>query len=188
MKKVCILYGWAEGTWQAKKMVNRLQDSGYAVVNDQHEADIIVAHSTSCYLLSKRITAHTIMLIGLPYWPGRNLLVCSIKKLIEDYHYTRRSDGFMWWINKSMHGIWYFISTPKMTYDVITKRSPTQLPLAKQGMNIILIRNQADTFCHPHIQEKLPGTAKYDFRTLPRGHDDCWSNPQIYIDILTNLR
>ena len=65
-KKVGIVYGWAEGPWEAKQFIQQVKISGYEVTQDLVSADILIAHSLGCFLIPANSRAKLILLIGMP--------------------------------------------------------------------------------------------------------------------------
>ncbi len=185
MSTVAFVYGWAESTWQSQRMQQALIKNGYTLINDRINADILIAHSEGCFWVPPQTKAKVIMLVGLPYWPDRSLFTSVRKKLKEDYSSTHKEDGTLWWLNKLMHNIWYILTKPQTSYYVLTKHKPENFPSAAPGRHIILVRNKADTFCHPEVKQLLPVTEAYQLISFSGGHDDNWSHPQPYIDLIT---
>ncbi len=182
MDKVAIVCGWAEGPWQTKPMRRLLAEKGYEVVKDPEKADIIIAHSAGCYAELDRYQAKQILLIGPPMWPGRTLPGSTARKLKDDL-YTTYSGRCWSWLNKILHNWWYTLTTPKASYEAF-RLMPKKLPHAKPGQRIVLIRNRLDTFCHPKVAEFIAKDRGYKYKQMNGGHDDCWTRPQRYVDLL----
>ena len=82
------------------------------------------------------------------------------------------------------HNTLYIFTKPSVTYKSLVNRWKKTLPVVTSRRKILLVRNAVDPFTYPDLQNILPITAGYDFVELPGGHDDCWSNPKPYIDLL----
>src|SRR4051812_17865495 len=113
MKTVAIIYGWAEGSWQSKRFARELEKRGLRLTRDVQNADVIVAHSSGCYLVPKEIRAELILLIGLPYWPERSLAAGIMYKLVAEMRHHRRDRSLIWWLNKLAHNTWYILTRPQ---------------------------------------------------------------------------
>ena len=183
MKSVAIIYGWAEGSWQGKKFVKELHRNGFTIAENAKNADIIFAHSAGCYLVPKDTKAKLVVLAGLPYWPGRNLVSGLIRKLINEVRYHRRNKGLGWWLNKIAHSGWYIISRPQKTYYLVTRHKIANLH-DRINAKVLLVRASDDTFLHPNAVSMLPRGKKYRYVEIPGAHDDCWFEPKPYIDLL----
>jgi hypothetical protein len=183
MKKVAILYGWAEGSWESREFRGKLEAEGFAFIKSPKEADILIGHSLGCYLVPRGLESKKIILIGLPYWPNRGFLSSAFHKLRGELEFHRRNKSLVWWINKILHNGWYIVSRPSATFYAETRRKPQYLPNEKQN-KVLLIRPSEDTFCHPRVMEILSTVKNYRYIELPGAHDDCWVNPQPYIDLL----
>jgi predicted RNA binding protein YcfA (HicA-like mRNA interferase family) len=179
-KSVAIIYGWAEGTWQSKNFCRHLEASGFRLTRNPRNADILFAHSSGCYMVPRDTRATLILLVGLPYWPGRSLRMGVVHKLLKEIKFHRKNDGFVWWLNKLLHNWWYILVQPQASYRVLTKHKLDNLPEANHR-RVILLRPSDDTMMHPDIQ-KLLAKADYEFIELQGAHDDCWIKPEQYID------
>lgn len=181
--KVAIVYGWSEGPWQGRRMRAALQRQGFKIIRDPAEADIILAHSEGCYWLPRNAKAKLIVLIGVPYWPGRRLVTSTLLNLVANVKTeSRQNPG--WWFAKLVHNLYYIFRRPNLTIRLITKHKPTNLPKLSGAQRGLLIRGDQDTFCHPNAHGQLPQLADYRFAQLPGVHDDCWMNPVPYIDLI----
>lgn len=182
MKTVAMIYGWAEGPWQARSFKKALQKEGLVFTNDILRADVIVAHSSGCYLIPKNTSAKLIVLVGLPYWPGRSLASSVAKKLVGELRYHRRNKDIFWWLNKIMHNIWYIITRPHKSLYAFTRHRLERLPSDKH--RTLLVRPTDDTFCHPNIIKTLKPLKNYGFEEISGEHDDCWVKPKPYVDLI----
>lgn len=185
MKTVAIVPGWAEGSWQSRKLAQELAAAGFKVTDKIEQADIIIAHSLGCYMLPRDIKNKTILLIGLPFWPNRSTIYSLMAKLRNELKYHRKNKNFGWWLNKLSHNCWYLINNPMLRYIGygFSKLSSTSLPDGTRN-KVLLVRPADDTFCHPDVQKLLPIAEDYNFKQLAGAHDDCWFKPQPYIDLL----
>ena len=184
MKSVAIIYGWSEGPWQSKRFVAELSKSSLSVTKDLKSADIIFAHSAGCYLVPKDVPAQTIILVGLPYWPGRSSLSSVLKNLTVGLRQHHSEGDIKWWFSKLAHNLYYIITRPQANWYVLTRHKIENLPISNEGKKIILVRNQEDTFCHPDVQKLVQRVSEYKFIELPGAHDNCWVNPAKYINLI----
>ena len=184
MKNVAFLYGWSEGKWHTKEFAKQLKRNRFKISDNTETADVIIAHSLGCYLLPKEPKAKLIMLIGLPYWPGRPVLKSMQMNL---KHEASMKHSMIWWLRRSAWATFYVLKKMRTNYKTLKRRAKgdLRLPALSTASQPIMIRNQLDPFTHPKIQELLPATKKYKLIELPGGHEDWWINPKPYIDLLT---
>ncbi len=186
MKTVAFIYGWAEGAWQAKQLAGDLAKHGFRLTRHPEKADVVLAHSAGCYMVPQITKAKLIVLIGLPYWPGKPLHKSLIEKLkLEAKKHKNRGD-YLWFANKIAHNLWYILTRPHAMYRFIKNYRQLKLPKASQKQQVILIRNSDDRFCTPEVAQILPQAKGYKFLELPGLHDDCWIEPEPYIKIIRN--
>ena len=177
-----IVYGWSEGPWQSRKMRHLLEERGFEVTEQAVDADVIIAHSLGCYLVPPSAKDKLIILIGLPYWPGRPVIVSIFLNALENLKSSWR-DG-SWWLNKLAHNLWYILVKPSSTYYAVTRRHLSYLPRAHASQRVVLVRNADDIFCHPDIAQMLPDKLDYEYIDMPEKlHEDCWLNPTPYIKL-----
>jgi hypothetical protein len=170
-KTVAIMYGLNEGPFMGRRLRRSLHEAGFTVINDPVLADIIIAHSGACFVLAPRPDQHVI-LIGLPYWPGRSLLGALGRKVIGDIQTHHREGELPYWLRKSFWNLVYFWRMPN-NIRMFRGRSQGRYWLYP---HVTLVRNAHDAMCTPDI----PLTRfkhKPVFVELPGHHDDCWLRP-----------
>ena len=182
LRTVAIVHGWAEGEWQSQIFRRLLENSNFHYIRDVERADIIVAHSSGCFLVPTNVNAQLIILVGPPYWPGRLLAVSVILKLFKEITHHRKNQQLSWWANKLIHNIWYIFSQPQDTYNAMTKHKLQNLPDGRRH-HVVMVRPDDDTFTHPHI-DQVVGDPNYAYVSVPGSHDECWIDPQAYVELI----
>lgn len=159
--KIAILYGWAEGSWHAKKLLPYLKKHNLVLSNDAISADVILCHSGGCYMVPET-KAKLIVLIGPPYWPKKSMTLRIIKKTYRDFlmHHSIKELKF-WWA-KSIHNIFYMLlHFPKwVSMHINWKKEAFPKSTEKK---IIVIRNKNDKFCQlsaiKNLQKEINGSS-----------------------------
>ncbi len=183
-KTVALVYGWAEGPWEAKKFINELNLHEFQLSKDVHTADILVAHSLGCYLIPPECVAKTIVLNGTPLWPHRTYLGSLTRKLKREFYYHKNSDDLKWWFSKFIHNIYYTISRPIVSWHAITKNQIENIP---SNAKVLIVHNQNDSFSETSAMKTLAKENSYKFIGFGGLHDDIWTNPKPYVDLLKRL-
>ncbi len=181
MKTVCILYGGAEGKRTGSHMQRAIVNAGYTLSSDPSSADAIIAHSGGCYLIPKDLRAEKIILIGIPYWPGKSIARGTVQKTRHDAKHSFRARYRRWWTYKTAWNSLYIFQLHR-AFNMLRGRAAGniwRLPAQKT----IVIRNEEDTFCMPDLQQ-LPFMKQPVLLTWSGGHDDCWIHPQKYVELL----
>lgn len=171
--KVCILYGWTEGQAHGKKFRAALRQAGLTITRHVDQADVIVAHSGGSFLLPERSHAQLVLLIGLPYWPGRHPLRNLPTKIRQELRDLA-------WYRKSFFSTYYLLTRPRRWIRMWQGWKHQRLP-AYEKSTIVLIRNHNDAFMHPTDATSLADDQNWQLRTLPGQHDDLWTNPGPYV-------
>lgn len=174
--KVCILYGWAEGSAHGKRLREALKTAGMSATRDPKTADIIIAHSGGGYLLPSESKARLVILAGLPYWPGRHPAQSLPAKVRSELH-------DLWWYKKTFFNSFYFITKPHRWIRMWRRWKRNALP-ALEDASIILVRHDDDHFMHPTDTKSLADAHNWELRVLPGQHDDIWRHPEPYIDLI----
>lgn len=169
-----ILCGWAEGNWHKRQMVQALQSEGYTetIATD---ASVIIAHSAGVHRLPNAPANKLIVLIGVPYWPGKPVLQSLMQKMWHDI----TSENLLRLAKKYVRGTWYIIKQPVLNIKTLHGVFGVGIA-AKIPTKAVIVRNQHDPFCTPNIPQLLPN----DIIMLPGFHDDCWPNPIPYVGII----
>ena len=184
MKTAVILQGWAGGAWHTKKLADLLEKNDIRVISDKRAADIIIAHSVGTYDIPSGIHAELIMLIDPPYWPGKSIISRLFKKEHADTKTVRQLYGNKYWLAKKFWEGVYIILKPSYSF-----LAPRQVPISEllahmAGRKVLVVRNKVDAFLTPDIRNQLQDYENVKYIELPGEHDDYYTNPQPYVDLL----
>jgi hypothetical protein len=174
--KVAIIYGWAEGSWQGKRMRKLLRSQGYHITKNAKEADVIIAHSGGCYMLPEQSRAQQVILIGLPYWPDKHPLISLREKLRQELKDT-------WWYKKTLFNTYYLLSRPRRWVRMSRAFKQRVVP-AYESCSIYLVRNEQDSFLHPQKVVEVADAHEWQLKLVDGLHDDLWLNPERYIELI----
>ncbi len=185
MYKIHIIPGWSEAGYQ-KNLFSRALDKGLQLTEDAASADVLVAHSAGCYALPGRSRAKLILLIGLPYWPGRPLISSIIHNALLDMPMQVSSWGVLFWLKLRLHNWVYGFAHP-VHHIKIWRSSRKALDLASAGAKVVVIRNEQDVFCGPETEKYLEKFNKVEYIQLPGLHEDCWRFPEQYVTLIKKV-
>lgn len=174
--KVAIIYGWAEGPLVGRQLRRSLHAAGHTVTTKAEDADVIIAHSGGCFLLPARTSARVIILVGLPYWPERHPLANLPRKIIQDM----RTAG---WLQKTLANSYYLVTRPDRWLKMWRNWEKAMYP-SYDLATIITVRNESDVFQNPVELAKFAFNQGWHTHFLPGEHDDLWSNPQPYVELI----
>ena len=149
-------------------------------------------------MLDKAVHARVVLLVGLPYWPGRRLAACTFAKI----RIERKNAG---WLVKSLFHAYYLVAhfgrwlhmvaalrhwhAARSQYEnpapaVETYGRSSLLPLAANVRRVILVRNAADTYLEPNAARQLAKREGWQIKNMPGEHDDIWANPLPYVALV----
>lgn len=185
MINVAIKEGWASGEWFTEPLRQALAANGYQVTDVLH-ADVIIAHSEACYGLTTKTPANLYILIDPPYWPGKSLAGRMFAKKHADNKNIRAKMGYKYWLNKTRHELVYTLAKPSLTTLALKNNGRLDFLSRFSSKAVYLVRNQNDYFCSPDIQTALAAYPNITYVALPGEHDDYYTNPQPYIDLVTH--
>src|ERR1043165_790572 len=102
-------------------------------------------------LVPKDYDASLMLLIGVPYWPGKSVIKSIRQNLAQE---AALKHGAIWWLRRSWWATIYAFKRATVTYKVLNRRrmSDFRLPKPSKGTKILLLRNQKDPFTHPDIR------------------------------------
>lgn len=181
MSKVCILYGLGEGRLIANKFVKQLEASGYKLTPHLAEADIVIAHSGGCFLIPPDFSKKVI-LVNIPYWPGRNVFYSLFNKILKDLVLSVKNKNLTYFMKKTFFNSIYILNM-KQNLSLFRGRQRGDLWRVN---DYLVVRNKDDDFCSP-VLSYLPFKAQNITIELPGLHDDLWLNPTSYIDPISKL-
>lgn len=156
------------------------EKAGFEFVSDPSSADIIFAHSGGCFLIPPESNASIVVLVGLPYWPGRSRILATIIKTWRDYKQSIHQQTLGAWSIKLLYHMLYAF---KLMYAWQMARQQTINSPWNGSQRQVIIRNRHDAYCSPEVLG-APFNGPRTFISFPGEHDDCWSNPKAYLDML----
>jgi hypothetical protein len=183
MINVAVKQGWASGAWHTRQFEAALKAAGYEISDDLH-ADVVIAHSVACYDLKIKSPTTYFILIDPPYKPGRNIMLRFAEKQIQDIKTLTPRYGKKYVIKKILWGVLYAIIKPQ--YLALAIKNADKLDFLDQlkEKNVLVIRNTKDQICSADIKVALAAYPDFYYWETPGEHDDYYTNPQPYIDLL----
>jgi hypothetical protein len=183
---VAVMQGWAGGKWHTRQFEAALQAAGYTVTDVLH-ADVIIAHSTACYDLPAKTPAQYFVLIDPPYWPGKSLLARILEKQKYDAKLHKYPTPLKLKVQNLFWGVVYIISKPRYTQLAFQHHGQLNFLQNLKSKHVGIIHNEQDYLCSPDIEVPIVSYPNIKFIRLPGGHDDYYTNPQPYIDLLPKI-
>ncbi len=179
-KKIAILYGWAEGAGHAKHLRTSLRAHGFHITRKPEEADIIIAHSGGIFLLPSNMRAELVMLIGVPYWPGKR----PIKSLLDKIRFELKNrSNSRYLIRKILFNCIYIASKPIHHYRIWISWKKKRYPSSSEA-SFLAVRNKHDVFTNHKDVLNLASDNNWNVVSLYGQHDDLWLNPENYIRLI----
>jgi len=181
MPSVCVIYGIAEGRHVGVNFEKLLKQAGYSLQDDPKVAEIIIAHSGGCYLIPENNRANCVLLIDMPFWPRKSLFSSFVQKFFRDLKFSFKFRYKRWYIYKTFWNLLYGLNIFRgvRMYRGKKQNKPWGIKVPK----LIVVRNENDTFCMPDL-DQLPFVYKPQLVDLPGEHDDCWVNPERYLELI----
>lgn len=183
MINVAVKQGWAGGPWHTKQFEAALKTAGYEISDELH-ADVVIAHSVACYDLKIKSPATYFILIDPPYNPGKNILLRFMEKQLQDTKTLAAKYGKKYVVKKILWGIAYALMKPQ--YLALATRNADKLDFLNQlkEKNVLVIRNKQDLICSADMKVAMAAYPDFYYWELPGEHDDYYTNPKSYIDLL----
>ncbi len=172
-RTACIIPGFLEGQLTAWRMRRELRRRGYSIVSDKHAADVIIAHSGGLFFVyphkDKRI-----LLID-PLTNVENIPSDILRHVWFDIrHVAMKQPGY--YIVKTLLNVIYIWNIPRwIAMSTRASKARELIDAHNKGTTIITASND-----HSYtLRDDVPGAILMD-----ADHDDCWRNPNKYIDLL----
>jgi hypothetical protein len=186
MKTVTVIEGFSGGPKKTRRFKQALAAAGFKIVNNRHQADVIVAHSAGIYAVPVNADAKLLMLIGPNYWPEKPLLKrmrghmkAATKNQISNYGWR-----FYFW-TKILEFYYFFTRNKYMWLGIIhnNKLDHINKLISKHGRKTLIIRNREDSYTSSQVLKEI-NHRQVTLIELPGIHDDYYTNPKPYIDLL----
>jgi len=179
MKKVCVLYGGAEGQLNGKKLTNELEKAGFSLTKDPYNADVLICHSAGIFQVPIDCDLPLVLAIGTPRTKSLNIASHVGKKLYLEFRHPNKVRSR---IKKLGINLVYILN--------IRNVSKTYVNYKKQNYDcvkenrVVLVANKQDPFTDFSSCLSISGAENWNFIGFPGQHDDLWISPKPYIDIL----
>lgn len=160
-------------------MLYTFDKAGFTVIDDPYKAEFVIAHSGGCLLVPDDLPASKVILIGPVYWPGRSIFRSTVEKNVNDFIKHRQNHQTRRWAKKVRWNLYYFWNIPRNVAMLRALKNSRSW----NARNITVVRNAEDRFCTPNLKS-LPFTHGAYFVKLPGQHDDLWSYPERYTNLL----
>jgi hypothetical protein len=183
MVNVAVMEGWAGGPRLSRRFLDAVRAAGYNLTDTAH-ADVIIAHSTACYLIPNKTPAKLLILIDPPYWPGKSIVSRVLAKKRSDSQSVRQAGGWKPWLAKTGWEAMYVLTKPGYTTAALKHNGSLDFLSGLKHISTYVVRNEKDDFCSADIQVALNGHSHVRYVPLPGEHDDYYVNPQPYIALL----
>lgn len=184
LPSIAIKEGWGGGRWHTKLFVSELKTAGLKITNRAGSADVLFAHSVGCYDLPDNPRAKLIILVGPPYWPSKSILRRMFTIKHHDLKYTTANHGPGYTLNKTLWQAIYVILKPTYTWLAIRQHRRLHFLDRLNNKKIIVVRNKEDYYCSPEIETILQKYPSLHYVELPGPHDDYYTNPKPYVDLI----
>ncbi|HSH55994.1 MAG TPA: hypothetical protein VK983_04170 [Candidatus Limnocylindrales bacterium] len=181
---ICIKYGIGEGDWHGRRFKKALKRAGFKVTLDALRVDIIVSHSGGCFFLPQAPKEQMIVLINPPYWPGKPLALSAFQKIWWDYKAFAARGKRLGWYFKTMWNCVHLVRYLGKSWTISLSARKHNFHEALHHDTVVIIRNDQDAWCTPHIQEQLHPGKTFHMHRMPGQHDDCWANPEPYVQVI----
>ena len=181
---VAIIYGWCEGSHLAKELKRELEANGHQLIKNARNADVIIAHSLGCYLISNDSKASKILLTGLPYGPRKRLPLLTIQKIVTNCVRSIGDRKLLYWLRKGFWNSAYFFLRPKAHVNLKKLNNPNYLPGSRKQRKILLIKNDEDKLTNIEHLKEVINQKDWEVVTISGRHEDLWMNPDRYISLI----
>ena len=182
--KYCLLVGWAENRWKTSDLVSILAARGATQTNNPDIADVVIGHSAGCHHIRPAKNQKLLLLIG-PLYGRQPLFIRTSQEWFFDSLYYFKKGLVIKWLLKNIYYLYFGLRHPQVTLKVYRQvRKPLPAKAINSYKKVLVVRNSRDHFCERSIQE-LVKTWPAASLVQPEGHhDDLWTNPRLYVDLI----
>lgn len=180
-----IVHGLAEGPLVSRRLRRALEAAGFLPAKAS-EADIIVTHSGGIYALPKAAKAKLFLHINPSNVSIASLVSAHAGKIRYDYRLSRQRHQTKQFATNLFANGMYMLNVRHNAhmlkgYMQATERLPLEAPTRH-----VFLRNHIDNLCNPGVLLQATDTA-FSYLTLPGHHDDCWRDPEPYVQLVKAL-
>jgi len=182
MKKVCILYGGAEGQLVGKKLRRELENAGFFITQNPYDADVALCHSAGIFQVPEDCNSPLVLAVGTPRSKGSNITSQVAKKL---YLEARHPYKILPRLKKLGINIIYLFDIKQISKSIGGYKD--QNYDCVKGNKVIVVASKQDPFIDCTSCLSISGSEDWSFIGLKGQHDDLWISPGPYIDVLKGV-
>lgn len=182
--RVSIIGGFSEGRHHIEHLARLLARSGFVVVKRPAYADIVIGHSGGSYLFPQDSAGKLVVMVNPPCgygsWLGR-----TWRKIRQDFLFYQQQRQIRHFFRKNLWNFLYIWS--RMTHNLRMAQHAREFALELPKVNarkVLVLVNKHDPWTGSMPLENLKNHRNYTFLSLEGTHDDLWTHPERYIDIL----
>lgn len=173
---IAVVYGFSEGWLTGRLLRHAFVARGLKNERVQN-ARIVLAHSGGFLTLRHPETIRTLVLVGPDTW-HTSLLSSLRQKLRYEYRVARQKKHLGLWLRNGMRN-WFYMPT---FHTIRLVHGLTRPKLPPFGSRTLVIRNRYDPYCK--AENVLSWPRHVVCISLDGGHDDLWTNPEPYAEIV----
>jgi len=138
----------------------------------------------ACYDLKVKSPATYYILIDPPYWPGKSIALRFFSKQVQDIKTLSKRCGKKYTAKKILWGFVYLIARPRYTALAVKNADKLDFLDRLKEKNVLVIRNKNDPISSADLKIAMAAYPDFYYWELPGEHDDYYTNPKPYIDLL----
>ena len=180
-----IVYGLAEGPFISRSLRHAMEAAGFMPAK-AHEADVVITHSGGCYTVPANSRAKLFLHINPPYWPGKPIVESVRQKVAYNFRLRKQRHQLQSWALSSAANSIYALNL-KRAFSMIMPYNRARQTLARLPDSLhVFIRTHIDNYCDPAALISAT-SSKHSYLTLAGHHDDCWREPEQYVQLVKAL-
>jgi len=182
VKKICILYGGAEGKLISKKLRKELVANDFSLVTSPYAADLLICHSAGIFFVPKDCKKPLILSVGMPCNTNGRLTAKVFRRLgLEFIH----PDNILPRVKKLGINIFYLFDVKHLSRSI--QGYKRQIYNCTDTNKVVTIVNKKDPFVDTASSLQLSKSSNWVYISMPGQHDDLWIKPKPYVEIIKVL-
>ena len=178
-----IVYGFAEGPRHGRRMRHALKTRGYTLVRHVKDADVILAHSGGYLMLPPLRPEQQLVLLDPSYRPAKTPLFCLVSHLVYDIRFLLFSSLWGYWSWKTWWNIWYIVWHPRRQLRMYRRYHTQDFSTITSHPQLTVLQSDDRSWFDDRHYRSRDGRSNITLHFVAADHDDCWRQPNVYLDL-----
>lgn len=182
--KVCILPGITEGSWHKERMAAACRARGWEVIDTPENAHTIISHSGGIFFIPLPKPGQHILLIDPTCPRDKDGVRGAFQFMWWEVRHTALSRQFGNWFWRMCHNLYYILTDVPRTLRIIHRFTTYDIAPILRHPATSIAQSDNKAWFDEAVARDIARPRELPIHYIHTHHDDCWNNPERYLELL----